>query len=153
MGAIKEPVATLYETDFAAWAFEQAEAIRRKDLGAIDVPNLVEELESMGKQQRAELVSRLVILLMHLAKWAHQPAQRTAHSASWQASIDVQRIEIARHVRKNPSLKPYITEAMADAWETARIQAAAETGLARQLFPAQCPYTWDDAMQTDWLPS
>lgn len=152
MGAIKEPVTTLYETDFAAWAFEQAEAIRRNDLSAVDVPNLVEELESMGKQQRAELVSRLVILLMHLAKWEHQPTQRAIHGGSWQASIDVQRIEIARHVRRNPSLTPYIAEAIGDAWETARIRAAAESGLARQSFPEQCPYTWDVAMQTDWLP-
>jgi hypothetical protein len=83
MGALKEPIIDLYEQDFAAWAFEQAEAIKRKDWSALDVPNLVEELGSMGKQQRAELVNRLKVLLMHLAKWQHQPMQRVASGNSW----------------------------------------------------------------------
>lgn len=76
MGALKEPVKSLYEQDFAAWAFDQAEAVKRGDWRALDVPNLVEELESMGRQQRAEIRSRLIVLLMHLATWEHQPAQR-----------------------------------------------------------------------------
>jgi Domain of unknown function DUF29 len=48
MGALKEPVLNLYETDFAAWALAQAKALERKEWGALDVANLVEELESMG---------------------------------------------------------------------------------------------------------
>lgn len=152
MGALKEPVLDLYEADFAAWAFEQAAAIKRKDLRALDVPNLVEELESMGKQQRAELVNQLKVLLMHLAKWQFQPLERELRANSWRGSIDVQRIETERHVKKNPSLKPSIPEAMADAWKTARIEASIQTGLSRDTFPVQCPYTWEQAMQEDWMP-
>ena len=152
MGALKEPVLDLYEADFAAWALAQANALERKDWQALDVPHLVEELESICKQQRAELVNRLKVLLMHLAKWQHQPTQRTMHGNSWRGSIDVQRIEIERHVSKNPSLKPFIPEAMADAWKTARIEAATESGLARATFPVPCPYTWDEAMTEDWMP-
>lgn len=152
MGALKEPITDLYEHDFAAWAFEQAGAIKRNDWRALDVPNLVEELESMGKQQRAELVNRLKVLLMHLAKWEHQPTQRPLHGNSWRGSIDVQRIEIERHVSKNPSLKPYIAEAIADAWKTARIEASIESGLPRETFPLECPYTWEQAMLENRLP-
>lgn len=153
MGALKEPVQGLYEADFAAWAFEQAETVKRKDWRALDMPNLVEELESMGKQQRAELVNRLIVLLMHLAKWQYQPTRRVLSGASWQGAVDSQRVGIARHMRKNPSLKPFVPEAMSDAWESARIDAATETGLPRKTFPIDCPYTWEQALQEDWWPA
>jgi tRNA A37 N6-isopentenylltransferase MiaA len=86
MGALKEPVLNLYETDFAAWALAQAKALERKEWGALDVANLVEELESMGKQQRAELVNRLKVLRMHLAKRQYQPTQRARRGNSWRGS-------------------------------------------------------------------
>lgn len=149
MGAVKEPTKSLYEADFAAWAFEQAEAVKRGDWAALDVPNLVEELESMGKQQRAELRSRLKVLLMHLAKWQHQPVAR---SSSWRSTILTQRLEIPEHLDDNPSLKPYVAEAMKAAWRIARVKAADETKLPERVFPEQCPYTWEQAMDRDWMP-
>jgi len=149
MGAVKEPTGNRYESDFAAWAFEQAEAIKRGDWRALDIPNLVEELESMGKQQRAELRNRLVVLLMHLAKWDKQAAMR---SRSWRTSIDIQRIDIADHMEDNPSLEPYASQAMARAWKVARLDAARETGLSIEAFEEQCPYTWEQATDPNWMP-
>ncbi len=153
MGALKEPTKSLYEADFAAWAFEQAAAVQRKDWAALDVPNLVEELESMGKQQRAELRNRLIVLLMHLAKWQHQPGGRALHGGSWQSSIDEQRVQIEDHLGDNPSLKPYVPEAMQRAWKLARIQAARETGMDIATFALACPYTFEQAMNEGWLPA
>ena len=40
----------LYETDFYAWTQKQAELIRLGQWQAIDIDNLVEEIESLGKQ-------------------------------------------------------------------------------------------------------
>jgi hypothetical protein len=152
MGALEEPTKTLYETDFAAWAFEQAAAVQRKDWAAIDVPNLVEELESMGKQQRAELRNRLIVLLMHLAKWQYQPAQRAVHGGSWQSSIAEQRGRIEYHINDSPSLRPYVPEAMQLAWKVARVKAARETRVDHASFPQACPYTFEQAMSESWLP-
>jgi Domain of unknown function DUF29 len=152
MGALKEPTRSLYETDFAAWAFKQAAAVQRGDWPALDVPNLVEELESMGKQQRAELRNRLIVLLMHLAKWQYQPGQRDTHGGSWQSSIAEQRGRIEYHLNDSPSLKPYVPQAMQLAWKVARIKAARETGLDVQTFPQACPYTFEQAMSESWLP-
>lgn len=47
-------MSSLYETDLAAWAEEQAEALRRlaaehSEVAAeLDLPNLIDEVESMG---------------------------------------------------------------------------------------------------------
>lgn len=147
MGAVKEPVATLYEADFAAWAEQQAAAVKRGDWGALDIPNLVEEIESMGKQQRAELHNRLVVLLTHLLKLDAQPLE-VVHHRSWRLSVVEQRKQLARHLAANPSLKPETEQAMVDAFDVARVVAARETGISLSKLPSSCPYTFDQAMNS-----
>jgi Domain of unknown function DUF29 len=152
MDALKDPVNDLYEQDFAAWALEQAEAIKRKDWSALDLPNLVEELESMGRQQRAELRNRLAVLLMNLLKWQFQPMHREFGGASWLRTIRTQRSEIESHLEDSPSLKSYIPDAMTKAYRKAVFAAAEETGFDTSAFPTDCPYTWEQAMDGNWLP-
>lgn len=152
MGAVKESVAKLYDTDFYAWTQQQADVLRRRDLRALDVDNVIEEIESMGKQQQAELTNRLAQLLAHLLKWEAQPAARPTQGRSWRLTIAEQRRQIDRLMRKNPSLKPYVPEAMADAWGDARLIAAREAGIAEESLPDNCPFTWDEATDAGWLP-
>jgi hypothetical protein len=145
----------LYERDVHAWARDQALALRRlaerrPELDAeIDLANLVTEIEDMGKSLGRELVSRLVILLTHLAKWRWQPAER---SRSWPATIANQRGEIAELLDENPSLRPSLGKALAKAWGRARRQAHHETGIAIAVFPDTCPFGLDDALAEGWLP-
>jgi hypothetical protein len=138
-----------YEQDFYAWAREQADLLRRGRLSEADLANIAEEIESMGRSEKRELVSRLTVLLLHLLKWQFQPGLR---SASWEASIKVQRIRLAGHLADNPSLRPQIPEAMAMAYEVARIEAMAETGLPQSSFPPACPWGYEQAMETAFWP-
>ncbi len=82
------PAARLYETDFYAWIQQQASLLRNQQWHHIDLPNLIEEIESLGKQQRQELRNRLSLLLGHLLKWHFQPQKRRR---SWLATLRVQR--------------------------------------------------------------
>jgi hypothetical protein len=59
---------TLYERDFYAWANEQAVLLRAERLDAADIENIAEEIESMGRGEKRELVNRLAVLLLHLLK-------------------------------------------------------------------------------------
>jgi len=129
--------ASLYETDFYAWANEQAALLRAGKLSSADVEHIAEEIESMGRSEKRELVSRLRILLHHLLKWEHQPSHR---GNSWRLSIANARDELDTHLRDNPSLKAKLGETVADAYRLARRDAAAETGQTEATFPADCPY-------------
>lgn len=60
-----------YEQDFYAWTVEQSRLLRSNELSAIDVGNIAEEIESMGRSDRRELRSRLAVLVTHLLKWRH----------------------------------------------------------------------------------
>jgi hypothetical protein len=141
--------ATLYDTDFYAWANEQAALLRAGRLSEADIENIAEEIESMGRSERRELTSRLTVLLVHLLKWRYQPALQ---SHSWRNTIEQQRLRLEDHLAENPSLKSQLDEVMAKAYRHARVDAELETGLLKKSFPLASPFTFDEAMSPDFLP-
>jgi hypothetical protein len=141
--------ASLYEQDFYAWANEQAALLRAGQLAAADIEHIAEEIESMGKTEKRELVSRLVILLLHLLKWRFQPLLQ---GPSWRATIRIQRREINEHLADNPSLKTKLGPAIEAAYDRAIIQASAETGLPESTFPPACAWTFDQIIAEDFWP-
>jgi hypothetical protein len=141
--------ATLHDADFYAWANEQAALLRAGRLSEADVENIAEEIESIAKSEKRELVRRLTVLLVHLSKWRHQKSLR---SRSWRLTIERQRQRLNRHLVENPSLKSQPDGAMADAYLDARIDAERETRLARSTFSTTCPFSFDEAINQDFLP-
>lgn len=139
----------LYETDFYAWTVEQANLLQEGKLHQLDIVNLVEEIESLGKQQRQELRNRLEILIGHLLKWQYQSHKR---SNSWRLTIGEQRRRIQRHLKENPSLKPYLPEAIMDAYEDGIYLALQETNLPNDTFPTENPYTISQILDPTFFP-
>jgi len=80
-----------YEADFYGWTQQQAKFLQEEKWSCLDIPNLVEEIESLGRQERRELKNRLGVLLGHLLKWEFQPESR---SRSWLATIREQRSQV-----------------------------------------------------------
>ncbi len=140
---------TLYDRDFFAWSRQQAELLRAGELGQADIEHIAEEIDSMGRAEKRELVSRLSVLLLHLLKWQHQPDKR---GPSWEASIRVQRNRLADHLDDNPSLKPLLPQALASAYRDAALEAVAETGLVGSTFPETCPWTVEQALDGGFWP-
>ncbi len=139
----------LYDKDFYAWSREQAALLREGRLGQADIEHIAEEIESMGKTEKRELVSRLTVLLLHLLKWRFQPDFR---GASWRLSVEEQRLQIALHLADNPSLKALRSAALADAYRLAVIGARRETGLSASTFPQTCPWTFEQAVDAEFWP-
>jgi hypothetical protein len=128
----------LYEADFYAWTLEQSKLLQSGNLQKLDIVNLVEEIESLGKQQRQDLRNRLGILIGHLLKWDYQPEKR---SKSWRVTIRSQRREIETIFTDNPSLKPYLPEAIAKGHRAGLDLVALETSLDYQDLPEDPIYT------------
>jgi Domain of unknown function DUF29 len=139
----------LYDRDFYAWTETMAEALRSQHWSALDIENLVEEVESLGRRERQELENRLAILLGHLLKWQHQAPQR---SHSWRATLREQRRRIQKLLLESPSLKPYIATAIVEAYLDGRDLAIQETNLPDETFPIDCPYEFDDILNAAFLP-
>jgi Domain of unknown function DUF29 len=141
--------ASQYDRDFYAWSREQAELLRAGKADQADLENIAEEIESMGKGEKRELVNRLTILLLHLIKWRFQPMMR---GRSWRLSIEGQRLDIEDLLADNPSLRPLLDASAAQAWRRALVEAEKETGLEASNFPTACPWSADKFMLGDFWP-
>ncbi len=141
--------ADIYDRDFHAWAMEQAALLRAGRFSEADTRHIAEEIETLGRGEKRELVNRLAVLLLHLLKWSHQPERR---GKSWRLTVEEQRRQLARHLRDNPSLMAWRDEAMADAYGDAVLRAERETDLPRDLFPWACPYSFEQAIDDTFWP-
>lgn len=129
----------MYEADYSAWISAQAMLLREGRYADLDLANLIDEVESLGRSDFAAFVSAIEIVLIHMLKWDVQPAKRTP---SWIASIEEHRRRVAQSLEDNPSYKSRISEALARAWRTAPARTAAETNLPIAAFPTDNPFDW-----------
>lgn len=133
----------LYDRDFHAWATEQSALLRAGRLSDADIAHIAEEIDSMGRSEKRELVSRFAVLLAHLLKWRFQPERR---SRSWILSIREQRRQADRVLNDNPSLRSRIGAILDEAYGDALLAAQRETDLPEEAFPAACPWSFEQAM-------
>jgi hypothetical protein len=140
----------LYDMDFHAWTLEQVSLLQAQQFDRLDQVNLIEEIESLGRKERQELRNRLGVLLGHLLKWQFQPEQRTN---SWLGTIREQRIQIKLLLKDSPSLKPYLQQTFADAYELGLALAIRETLLGEEVFPEESPYMLEQSLDPKFLPS
>ncbi len=132
-------LAVLFERDETAWLEAMSSLAADGRYAEMDHANLSEYLADMAKRDRREVASRLATLLIHLLKWEHQPERR---SGSWEGTILEQRREL-RKLLESGTLHNHAVAVLAEAYADARKQAAAETGLPRATFPAECPWDLD----------
>jgi len=139
----------LYESDFYSWALQNAELIKLGRFEELDTEHLVEEIENMGASEKRALESRLIELMQHLLKWQHQAERR---GASWQVSIQKQRVGIEAILEDNPSLKHQLEGRIAKCYRHAKRYAAIETGLPLTVFPENCPYSLEELADFEFMP-
>jgi hypothetical protein len=138
------PLNILFGQDETAWLEIMSRLAAEGRYAELDHSNLSEYLADMAKRDRLEVSSRLVLLLQHLLKWEFQPDHR---SGSWQRSILEQRREL-RKLLESGTLYNHAISVLAEAYDDACKEAAAETGLSRGTFPVEC--VWDlESLLTD----
>lgn len=139
----------LYTVDFYAWTREQARLLRERRWDDLDLSNLIDEVESVGSSEKREIRNRLVKLLSHLLKWKFQPGFR---GSSWRRTIRDQRIQIAEIIEESPSLREYPASVLEGAYLSATLEAAEETRMAIGVFPRECPFTLEQALDPEFFP-
>lgn len=138
-----------YEKDFYAWTIHNAQLLREGKLSEIDIENVAEEIESMGKSEKRELINRLAVLLAHLLKWELQSERR---SNSWKYTIKEQRLRLQDLLKDSPSLKSSLVENLDHAYEHAMVIAIGETDLSEKKFPKKCPFSLHQILDKEFFP-
>ncbi len=143
------------ETDLYAWLLHQANELRSRKPDFIDWDDLAEELDETVAIARKEVVSRFRTLLAHLLKWKYQSEKRD--ESSWRTTIVNQRQDLSL-LLESQNLGNYLEQVgYAKAYEMAREAAGAEMQLERitwrNLFPSNCEWTPEEALNVDFLPT
>jgi hypothetical protein len=140
----------LYDQDYYLWIQRTIESLQQEKFHEIDLENLIEEIEDMGRSEKRAITSNLRILLMHLLKYQYQPKKQTN---SWLFTIREHRKRLQESFKTSPSLKRYYSEVFAESYQDARELAADETGLPINTFPESSPFTPEDTLNPAYLPN
>ena len=154
--AAESRVRQLYREDFWAWTQEQAVALRRRDVDAIDWENLIEEVETLGRSEEQAWTSYCASVISHLLKIEHSD---TRQSLNWRGEIVAWRGEMHGKLCDNPGMKGDLYELLDRAWRRGRevaVQKLAEQASGdgaptrselrgwQLRLPAECPYCLED---------
>jgi hypothetical protein len=150
-------VASLYETDFYGWTQEQAGKLRqllseRANLD-LDVEHILEEIDSLGRSNHHQLVSRFEEIAIHLLK-LHFSTQLECERL-WKNSVRGQRTRIARLLRESPSLKPRLAEALAEGYEDALRHFSDDKLIELNMpehLPGASPFGVEECLADEWWP-
>ena len=112
---------------------------------------MIEEIEGLARSERLELENRLIVLIMHLLKWAYQPGYEGRKS--WEFTIREQRNSIEKLLKDMPSPRPKLQVNAWEAHKVAILRAAKETGTAESVFPEKLPYTTDQLLDDGFWPA
>jgi hypothetical protein len=137
----------LYEKDFYVWCAFQSSLIEQKNFEYLDYENLIEEIQSLGKQQKRILRNRLCLLFMYLLKWEYQKDLRTN---SWILTIREKIKKVNELIIEMPSLKHELAEISCKAYQDARYEAHMETKLNYKIFPEVNPFNLEEELNREW---
>jgi hypothetical protein len=103
----------------------------------------------LGKKDKRQVQSRLAVLIALLLKWEDQPGKR---SPSWRKTIKEQRFRLAQVLNDSLSLQGRVAKFVNLVYAHTVEDAADETGLVRDTFPATCPYSVAQLFDPQFLP-
>lgn len=130
---------SLYDRDQHLWLEEAIAKLRVKDFQSLDLVHLIEELEIVAGRDRAEIESRLGVLLAHLLKRLY--VQSEYDYRGWEVTIREQRRHLKIALQQSPSLKRFLVEAFDRAWQDALIEVRED--YPQVSFPDQWQFSRD----------
>ena len=139
---------SIFDQDYSLWLEKTVRLLREGQWHGVDLEELVEEIEAMGRSEKRAVKSNLIVLLMHLLKIKYQPEKRTE---SWRFTIVEHRRRLLLLFEDSPSLKGYFVEVFDFCYSAARQDAAVETRLPIKTFPAQSPFSVDQVLDINYL--
>ena len=107
----------LYDQDFALWIETTVNQLKSKNFTELDLENLINEVESLGRQDKRELESRLITLFEHAIKRRYVPM--TDCYRGWENTLKRTQKELKKNLRDSPSLKNYFLEILNDCYQDA----------------------------------
>jgi Domain of unknown function DUF29 len=141
---------SLYELDYALWLEDTVNKLKTGNINGLDLENLIEEIEDLGRSQKHKLRSHLTTLLEHILKRCYVTMPNEFNG--WQRTIREQRRQIKWTIESSPSLVRYFVEIFDSAFTDVLAEVKAEPGYKFVTFPDRWPFGRDleSILETDF---
>ncbi|MBW4554846.1 MAG: DUF29 domain-containing protein [Trichormus sp. ATA11-4-KO1] len=142
----------LYEQDFYLWIQTTVKLLKERNLEQLDIDNLLEEIDSMGRSEKKELKNRLIVLIEHLLKLQFWIVEKDDNARGWRKTVVEQRRQILYILADSPSLKSILNNIFIDCYTDARKDTIRKYQLSSELFPQQPPFSLEQVLNEDFIP-
>lgn len=152
LGRLRQAAAPEMETlraDRHDWLAAQADALARSDWSAIDVAALADLVNEVRAREEADVERRLDVILRRLLKWTFRPQHR---SLSTIGVVTAERARLLSRFQATPSLRRLAAMRFAAIYEAAVAALGDEMELARDAFPADCPFSLEELLDPHFAP-
>ena len=138
----------LYEIDDYLWVERTIDLLKKKKFNELDLENLIEELEDLGRERKNKVESLLRQIIIHLLLLEYWSQEYQDNAAHWQAEITEFRFQINGILTKN--LQNYLASKIELIYQNSVKYTKRKTNL--NSFPKKCPYTLEQLLDEDWFP-
>ena len=143
---------SLYEKDFYLWITSTIQSLKEEQFHELDLSNLIIELEGMGKREKRELYSCLLVLIEHLLKLYYWETEKADNYRGWKNTVIEQRKQIEILLRESPSFKSLLPESLPTLYQDAREIFLRKSELSAIIVPVESPFTLKTILDADYLP-
>ncbi|GAB4224788.1 MAG: DUF29 domain-containing protein [Stanieria sp.] len=139
----------LYEQDYFLWLEKTAELLKNRNFSQLDLENLIEEIESLGKSEKRAVASFLKQLLKHLLLYSYWDSEREWSGRGWLEEISNFRFELSQYL-DSKTLSNYAEQELETIYARARQEAILKSNLTT--IPAKCPYSLEQILNDEFIP-
>lgn len=143
---------TLYDQDFYLWIQTTIQHLQERNLEQLDIENLIEEIDSMGRSEKKELKTRLVVLIEQLLKLQYWIEEKDDNAGGWRNTVVEQRRQITYTLADSPSLKAILNDVFLPCYQDAKKDTINKYQLPSNLFPEEPPFSLDQVLNADFIP-
>lgn len=140
----------LYDIDDDEWLEQTINLLKNHQFQQLDLDNLIEELEDLGREKKNAVASLLEQIIRHLLLLQYWTTEAEYNAVHWQEEIYNFRTQLRRTITTNlrKYLKDELTSIYQDALGFVKIKT---TNLVT--FPTECPYSLEQLLDRSWLPN
>ncbi len=142
----------LYDMDYQLWVEQTVAQLKTQDFSNLDLKNLIEELESLGRSEKHAISSYLMRLCEHLLKIQYWESEREPCWRGWKSEVRNFRLQIQEELDASPSLKPFLRDIFIKQYGNGRKLFLDASDLSEKLIPEAPQFTLEQALDEDWLP-
>ncbi len=139
---------TLYEIDPDQWLEETIQLLKENRFNELDLENLIEELEALGRSEKNAVESLLEQVIRHLLLLQYWSQEYQYNQSHWKAEITGFRTQLKRKLTTN--LQNHLLKELPSLYEDALAYVNQKTNFEVE-FPPESPYSLTELLNINYF--